>query len=171
MSQETNDRKHLTPRQIINRYRKGEYVDESIEAISSAISSCGKTFDCIAVPFPTTIIEKVFENIGLVKILYERQKKGRSIIDITIPDYPQLKDILIDLSTPVLWESMQEGNLAPTFINILRERGMVGKYHLDTGTESCTKVVSFLTYTYKNAIEQVGLSFTILEIALDMMVK
>ena len=171
MSQETNDRKYLTPRQIINRYRKGEYVDESIEAISSAISSCGKTFDCIAVPFPTTIIEKVFENIGLSKTLYERQKKGEGVIDIAIPDYPQLKDILIDLSTPVLWESMQEGNLAPSFINILREHDMIGKYHLDAGAESCTKVVSFLTYTYKNAIEQVGLSFTILEITLDMMIK
>ena len=31
MKDEPNNKKHLTPRQIINRYRKGVYVDESIE--------------------------------------------------------------------------------------------------------------------------------------------
>lgn len=51
MKDEPNNKKHLTPRQIINRYRKGVYVDESIEVISSVISSCGQTFDSIAVHF------------------------------------------------------------------------------------------------------------------------
>lgn len=37
MKDEPNNKKHLTPRQIINRYRKGVYVDESIEVISSVI--------------------------------------------------------------------------------------------------------------------------------------
>lgn len=63
MNQEPDDKKHLSPRQIINRYRKGEYVDESIEAISSAISSSGLSFDSVAVPFLTTIIEQVSMSI------------------------------------------------------------------------------------------------------------
>ena len=58
MKDEPNNKKHLTPRQIINRYRKGVYVDESIEVISSVISSCGQTFDSIAVAFPTTLAER-----------------------------------------------------------------------------------------------------------------
>ena len=61
MKDEPNNKKHLTPRQIINRYRKGVYVDENIEVISSVISSCGQTFDSIAVAFPTTLAEKVLE--------------------------------------------------------------------------------------------------------------
>lgn len=40
-----NDRKHLSSRQIINRFKKGEYVDESIEAVSSAISSYPGAFE------------------------------------------------------------------------------------------------------------------------------
>ena len=76
MSAEPNDKKHLTPRQIINRYRKGEYVDESIEAISSAISSCGEVFDSVAIAFPTTLVQKIVENLSTAQTLYERQKEA-----------------------------------------------------------------------------------------------
>lgn len=55
---EQNDRKHLTPRQIVNRFRKGDYVDESMEAISSVISSCGEDFDSVAIPIPDNLVEK-----------------------------------------------------------------------------------------------------------------
>ena len=102
MSAEPNDKKHLTPRQIINRYRKGEYVDESIEAISSAISSCGEVFDSVAIAFPTTLVQKIVENLSTAQTLYERQKEGKPIDDIVIEDYPYLKDILMDLSYPPL---------------------------------------------------------------------
>lgn len=50
MALEQNESKRLTPRQIVNRFRKGVYVDESMEAISSVISSCGETFDSVAIP-------------------------------------------------------------------------------------------------------------------------
>ena len=101
MKDEPNNKKHLTPRQIINRYRKGVYVDESIEVISSVISSCGQTFDSIAVAFPTTLTEKVLDNLTTVQLLYERQAAGQPIDDIVIEDYPRLKDILQDLSSPL----------------------------------------------------------------------
>ena len=101
MKDEPNNKKHLTPRQIINRYRKGVYVDESIEVISSVISSCGQTFDSIAVAFPTTLAEKVLDNLTTVQLLYERQAAGQPIDDIVIEDYPRLKDILQDLSSPL----------------------------------------------------------------------
>ena len=94
MKDEPNNKKHLTPRQIINRYRKGVYVDESIEVISSVISSCGQTFDSIAA-------EKVLDNLTTVQLLYERQAAGQPIDDIVIEDYPRLKDILQDLSSPL----------------------------------------------------------------------
>ena len=93
MSAEPNDKKHLTPRQIINRYRKGEYVDESIEAISSAISSCGEVFDSVAIAFPTTLVQKIVENLSTAQTLYERQKEGKPIDDIVIEDYPYLKGV------------------------------------------------------------------------------
>lgn len=87
-----NDRKHLTPRQIINRFRKGEYVDEGIEAISSAVSSYPGSFEGVAVPFPVSIVEMVFENIGLGKVMYEMRKAVREIDVVKVPDYPQLRD-------------------------------------------------------------------------------
>lgn len=91
MKDEPNNKKHLTSRQIINRYRKGVYVDENIEVISSVISSCGQTFDSIAVAFPTTLAEKVLENLTTAQLLYERQAAGQPINDIAIDDYPRLK--------------------------------------------------------------------------------
>ena len=123
MKDEPNNKKHLTPRQIINRYRKGVYVDESIEVISSVISSCGQTFDSIAVAFPTTLAEKVLENLTTAQLLYERQAAGQPIDDIAIDDYPRLKDILQDLSYPPLWESMHKDKEDNDFMDILNERG------------------------------------------------
>ena len=120
MNQEPDDKKHLSPRQIINRYSKGEYVDESIEAISSAISSSGLSFDSVAVPFLTTIIEQVFEHIDIAHAMYQRRKEGNEIDDIEVPDYPQLKELLQDLSYPTLWESMQEGQIDVGYYGIIR---------------------------------------------------
>ena len=76
MSAEPNDKKHLTPRQIINRYRKGEYVDESIEAISSAISSCGEVFDSVAIAFPTTLVQKIVENLSTAQTSMNGKRKA-----------------------------------------------------------------------------------------------
>lgn len=171
MSIEENDRKHLTPRQIVNRFKKGEYVDESIEAISSVISSCGKSFDCVTVPFPTSFVEKIFENIDIAKMLYDRQKAGASIDDIAIPDIPQLKDILTDLSRPTLWESMQTDSLDDAFWDITREHKLRGKYHLDTGNGDSHKVIGVISRTYRSNIEQAGLSYFSFEWALSIIIK
>ena len=170
MSHEPNDR-HLTPRQIINRYRKGVYVDESIEAISSAISSCHQSFSCNAVPFPTNIIEKVYENISLSKAMYERQKDGIGIDDIDVPDYPELKGILTDLSYPSLWESMQKGETDVAFVEIIKDKEFYGKYHLDGGQTSCTKVTSIVSLLIGKTVEQVGLSPVTFSLCLNMMIK
>ena len=171
MSHVQNDSKHLSPRQIINRYRKGEYVDESIDAISSAISSCRQSFDCNAVPFPTSIIEKVYEYIPLAKCMYERQKKRKGIEDIYVPDYPQLKEILRDLSYPDLWESMQEGVSDIAFIDVLRERRVRGKYILDVEQTSQSKVISIVSHLYRQTIEDLGLSAIKFQLCVGMMVK
>ena len=60
-------------------------------------------------PFRRTLSEKVFENIAISKAMYERQKLGHDLGDIEVPDYPQLREFLKDLSYPPLWEAMQEG--------------------------------------------------------------
>ena len=169
MSHEPNDRLHLTPRQIINRYRKGVYVDESIEDISSAISSCRQPFNCNAVPFPTSIIDKVYENISLSKAMYEKLKEGKGIEDIVVPDYPQLKEILQDLSSPALWESMQDGVTDISFMEIIREKGLYGKYHMENSQPSCSKATSITSLIYGNNVEQAGLSSVTLSLCLNMM--
>ena len=170
MSHESNDR-HLTPRQIINRYRKGVYVDESIEAISSAISSCHQSFNCNAVPFPTNIIEKVYENITLSKTMYERQKDGKDIDDIDVPNYPQLREVLTDLSYPPLWESMQTEVTDVSFMEIIKDKGIYGKYHLDGGQTSCTKLTSIMSLLIGKTVERAGLSSVTFSLCLNMMIK
>lgn len=167
MKPEQNDKKHLTPRQIINRYRKGVYVDENIEAISSAISSCGQTFNSIAVEFPTTLVEKVMENLTTIQLLYERQVAGQSIEDISIEDYPHLKDLLLDLSYPSLWESMNKDKKNTVFMDILKERGLVCKYH--GLIEHPSKIVGCVSSLYSDAINKVGFSSSTFGIVLNLM--
>ena len=167
MKDEPNNKKHFTPRQIINRYRKGVYVDESIEVISSVISSCGQTFDSIAVAFPTTLAEKVLENLTTAQLLYERQAAGQPIDDIAIDDYPRLKDILQDLSYPPLWESMHKDKEDNDFMDILNERGWVHKYHV--ADDQSSKALNCMTSLYRDAIEKAGLSSSTFYIVLHFM--
>lgn len=167
MKDEPNNKKHLTLRQIINRYRKGVYVDESIEVISSVISSCGQTFDSITVAFPTTLAEKVLENLTTAQLLYERQAAGQPIDDIAIDDYPRLKDILQDLSYPPLWESMYKDKEDNDFMDILNERGWVHKYHV--ADEQSSKALNCMTSLYRDAIERAGLSSSTFYIVLHFM--
>lgn len=167
MKQEANDKKHLTPRQIVNRYRKGVYVDEGIEAISSVISSSSQVFDNVAIPSQTSLPVKVVQNITIAPKLYERQKAERAIDDIEIPDYPQLKEILLDLSYPPLWEYLM-GN-SNDLINILSERGLVCKYRLDVKAKYVSNAVDYACLLYKDNIEQVGLPNSLFKIALSLM--
>jgi len=172
IKQEQDSRKQLTPRQIVNRYRKGDYIDESVEAISSVISSCDKSFDSVAVPIPTTIVEKVLENIGIAKNLYELQKEGKEIDSVLIPDYPQLKDILTDLSYPKLWESMQIlGEISADYADIIKEKGFWGKYLLDVKPASTISVTGYVAYTYRSLIDAAGINLTTLQLVLNIMIK
>lgn len=168
---ESTARRRLSPRQIVNRFSKGEYVDESIEAISSAISSCGKSFNSVTIAFPATIIEQVFENIDIAKALYERRKAGAATDDIAIPDYPQLRDLLTDLSLPVLWQSLQPDASVCAYMNIIDEHHLKGKYHLEPGFGTFDDVVFALSPIYRPAVVRTGLSYPRFEIALFEMVK
>lgn len=169
MSQVPNNKKHLTPRQIINRYKKGEYIDEGIEAISSTISSCPYPFDNVAVPFPVTIVDKVLENIGIAQKLYKQQRKGNGTGDIEVPDYPELRDILLDLSYPPLWEAMQKESPVGDHLDILFENKLYRKYHLAARADSSYKVVNVSVILYKKQIEELGLSTSILSTVLSTM--
>lgn len=165
-----NDRKHLSSRQIINRFKKGEYVDESIEAISAAISSYSGTLEGTAVPFPTSIIEMVFENIGFARDMYDLKKAGRDIDAVQVPYYPQLREILIDLSEPELWESMRDENDS-SFLDILSKLGLRGRYNLDAGSASYHEVDRYLSSSYKEEIEQAGLCYFSFKLALYLMFR
>lgn len=167
MNTEPNAKKHLTPRQIINRFRKGVYVDENNEMISSAISSCGQAFDSIALSLPTTLPEKVMENLATVRLLYERQVAGRSVEDIVIEDYPRLKDLLLDLSYPPLWESMSKDKEDSNPMDILNERNWIGKYQV--ADDESSRIIGCMTNLYDEAIQEAGLSPSTLHTVLLLM--
>lgn len=169
--EEENGRRHLTPRQIVNRFRKGEYVCESMEDISSAIASSGQTFNSATVPFPDSIIEKILENIGLAKQIYERRKAGLPTDDVTVPDYPQLREFLLDLTRPPLWEVLQSGEDYEGCIKILRDEKLCSKYTLDIRADHCHIVLSMLARKYQPDVERAGLNFYIFDLALAMMFK
>lgn len=170
MNKTQNDRKHLTPRQIINRFRKGKYIDESFEYVSSVVSSCSETFDSVAIPFPITIAEMVVENITIIKTLYERKVAGLPVDDVSIPNYPQLKDFLMDLSEPELWEAMGKDENPGNYWNILEKYGLSGKYILDNEA-SISNAVDYATGIGRDAIKSAGLSTAIFNIALYFMLR
>lgn len=170
MKNEQNGRKRLSPRQIINRYRKGEYIDESIEAISSTISSCPYPLDNIAVPFPMTIIEMVYQNINLGKAMYENRKKGMDIEDIKVPDYPQLRDILTELSEPLFWESMMDEK-GIEFMDLIISRKLRNKYTLDSDIADASKIESLLSSSYREKVQETGLCPFTLDMVLVSMLK
>lgn len=155
----------------MNRYRKGVYVNESIEAISSAISSCPQEFDSVAVPFPSTFFNLIFENLGISKALYERNKDGESTKDIVLPDDAQLKNILMDLATPSLWEAMKKDRTDVNFVDIMKHYGLVGKHKLKEDQVATFTAIGVLTNTYSDTIEEAGLSTTAIECVLGMMTR
>lgn len=170
MKNEQNGRKRLSPRQIINRYRKGEYIDESIEAISSTISSCPYPLDNIAVPFPMTIIEMVYQNINLGKAMYENRKKGMDIEDIKVQDYPQLREILTELSEPLFWESMMDEK-GIEFMDFIISRKLRNKYTLDSDIADASKIESLLSSSYREKVQETGLCPFTLDMVLVSMLK
>ena len=91
--------------------------------------------------------------------------------DIEVPDYPQLKEILLDLSCPPLWESMQKKDIDIQFIKIIKAKGLMGKYRLDVEQDSCHKITSVVSLIYGKAIEEVGLSPTDFSLCLNFMVR
>lgn len=103
--------------------------------------------------------------------MYERLKEGNGIEDIVVPDYPQLREILQDLTNPTLWESMLIGVSDVSFMEIIKKKGLYGKYHLDAGQYSCTKVTSIVSLLSGKKVEQVGLSSGTFSLCLNMMIK
>lgn len=124
----------------------------------------------MAVPFPTTIADVVLDNLALARSLYVRQKEGLSTDDVAIPNYPQLRELLTDLSYPTLWESMQEGPDSDYRL-IPRERGLEGKYHFDSPTESFKKAMSALSNVYEPRVERLGLTFYRLKHVLSTIIR
>ena len=141
-----------------------------MEAIASALSTTHEAFNSVAVPFPTTIADAVLDNLALARTLYERQKEGLGTDNVVIPDYPQLRDLLTDLSYPTLWESMHESPDID-YRRIPRERGLEGKYHFDSPTESLGTVMSVLSNVYEPRVERLGLDFYRLKRVLSTIIR
>lgn len=166
-----NNKKGLSARQIVNRFLKGVYVDENVDAISSAVADSPLPFCSVAVPFPVTVIEKVYGNIGAGKAMYELRREGRGAETVAVPDYPQLRDILLDLSEPDVWESMSVKD-HPSFPEIIFRRGLKWKYSLDAaGNADVHKIESLLSSQYGDAVRAAGLDPFCLDLALYLMVK
>lgn len=111
------------------------------------------------------------ENLGTIQALYDRQKAGLSTVDVAIPDYPQLKEILTDLSHPALWESLQADCATSRCDTVLYERGMEGKYRLEPCGGNIIATVDVLSGLYEDAIQRAGLSLRYFKNALEQIIK
>lgn len=142
-----------------------------MDAISSAISSCDLEFDSVAVPLRETLAEKAFENVGTIKQLYERRVAGKPTEDVAIADYPQLRDILTDLSLPALWESMKRGGSGTTSLHIVSEQGLAKKYDMGWMAAKRKEAMACYSSFYYTSVKEAGISCAIFEEVLNAMMK
>ena len=173
MKREAATKIHLTPRQIINRYAKGKYVDEDMESISSSVSSCGKNFNSITIPLPFTFVDKILENLDVLLKLYGMLKAGQDIgkdflenpqkfcNQIKYADTPFLKECILELANPsVLGRAIDKDKESKYYLNYLVENNLLFKYEaaLNVSRGQSHNVISYSCQKYKAEIEACGLS-------------
>lgn len=157
-----NTKKHLSARQIINRYKKGVYTDESSDNISAAISSSEQDFNNVALPVQTCWVDEVIENIELCIRLSENEE-GKDAILSTISD-ERAKSVLTDLAMPEVWKAIHGyGNISMA----LYSHGLLCKYPL----RNSYSVVQVACDAERNKIKELGINCTNLFIALMSLFK
>lgn len=150
----------LSPRQIINRYKKGVYTDACADAISATISTSDIDFDYVAIPIQRHWLEDVFENIGLCfQLSKERDKADEILADI---NDERVRNLLLDISTPELWNAiMGDGN----YWDVVRNLGFRKKYQLS----HAPKVIDAVYYIERKRLENLGIDKVILTLTLQYM--
>ena len=95
--------------------------------------------------------------------MYVRQKHGEEMEDIKLPDYPQLREILLDLSNPSVWETMLQENDDVSYISVARVHALRKKYHTEIG-KNCYSSLFIAYFTlYQQPVEHLELAFHKLE--------
>lgn len=156
-----SNKRNLSARQIINRYKKGVYVDECADAISAAVSASDAEFEYVAIPIQKHWIEDVFENIDLCIQLSKEQDKADDILAGVSDE--RIRSLLLDLSTPDLWNAiMGDGN----YIDIIFSHGLRNKYQLP----NAVKIICAASYIERERLESLGIDRANLELALRFIV-
>lgn len=150
----------LSPRQIINRYKKGVYTDTCADEISATISTSDMDFDSVAIPIQKHWLEEVFENIGLCfQLSKERDKADEILADI---DDEHARNLLLDISTPKLWNAiMGDGD----YWDVAWDLGFRKKYQLP----HAPKVINAVSYIERKRLENLGIDMVILTLTLQYM--
>jgi len=152
----------LSPRQIINRYKKGAYTDECADAISAAVSASDLDFDSIAIPIQKCWIEDVLENIALCFQLFSDRDKADSIL-ANITD-ERVRSVLLDLSLPELWKAITgDGD----YLEAIIQHNLFNKYSLDHSAS----IIDFVTFSEWDRIKSLGIDMANLSLALRFMFK
>lgn len=155
------NKRRLSARQIVNRYKKGVYVDECADAISAAVSVADAEFECVAIPIQKHWIEDVFENIALCIQLSKERGKADDILT-GISD-ESVRNLLLDLSIPDLWNAiMGNGN----YIDIIFSLGLRDKYQ----QPNAAKIICAASYIERERLERLGINQANLELALRFIV-
>lgn len=155
------NKRGLSPRQIINRYKKGVYTDACADAISAAVSASDVEFECAAIPVQRHWIEETIENIGLCfQLSKERDKADEILTDI---GDEHARSLLIDLSTPDLWNAIIDDG---DYFDIIWRLGFNKKYRISNATE----IIETVTYMEREALERLRIDKVNLTLALRYMI-
>lgn len=158
---ETN-RKHLTPRQILNRYRKGRYTDDCADNISAVVSSSDEDFRNTAIPIQYCWPETIIRNIGLAFRAMDNPSGAEEILSPVTDNVA--RNMLMDLANSGLLKCLIEKG---DFLTRLKEANLKDKYSF----YDAIGIVSDLCFDYKNTLESHGIDHIDFSIAMIYMIK
>lgn len=157
-----NTKKHLSARQVVNRYKKEFYTDECANIISAAISSSQLGFNSVAIPVQTCWVDEVLENIEMCFQLCEHREEKDSILSSVSDE--RVKAVLSDLAIPDVWNIVC-GKVEMS--NALIEYGLLCKYPL----RNRYSVLDAAFHSEKDRIAKLGLDYTKLLTTLSLMFR
>lgn len=154
------NKRSLSPRQIINRYKKGVYTDACADAISAAVSASDEEFARVAIPTQRHWIEEAIENIGLCFQLSKERDKADEILAVISDE--NARSLLQDLSTPDLWNAiMSDGDC----YDVICRLGFNKKYQISNAME----IIEAASYIERDTLKRLGIDRIKLILALDHM--
>lgn len=157
-----NTKKHLSARQIVNRFKKEVYTDECSDNISAAISSSKQRFNSVAIPVQNCWVDEVLEHIELCTRLLENEEERDAILS-TVSD-ERARSVLADLATPEIWKVIHgEGEI----VEELQAHGFLYKYPL----RDKYSIVQAVCDAERNKIKELGIDHSCLFVTLNFLFK